>query len=77
MKLDIKGKDGFNRKIKRPPTLSITELAKEFGVTVQQIVGHLSKDKDCPKPVIKCLGKIRNTYYDPNEMRKWWAKIKS
>lgn len=77
MKLDTTGKLGIHCKTKRPPTLSITELAKEFGVTYSVITGHISKDKSAPKPVLKTKGTVRNTYYNPKEMREWWAKLKS
>ncbi len=55
----------------RKPLRAFRELADEFGITMEQLGGLMSRH-DGPKP------RLRNTdsWYDPAEMRAWWKGIK-
>jgi hypothetical protein len=55
-----------------PPLRTVTELAKEFGVTRHSLSGYLGNRKPAPKPVFRHR---YNTWYDPEEVRKWWKNL--
>lgn len=59
-----------------PPLRTFTELAEELGLSA----GHFAKllsDPAAPKPVLRSrsLSNGRNTYYEPNEVRKWFKTL--
>jgi hypothetical protein len=72
-KKDLQAKRG-----PRPPLRTVTEMAEEFGVSLQVLMAHLSQKKnDCPSA--KCsFARTRlvsgKTYYDPTELRAWWKR---
>lgn len=60
------------RKAKHRPLRTIEELAAEFGLTRQQLVGEMAHSltpEPHPKPEIIPGGK---KWYDPAAMRAWW-----
>jgi hypothetical protein len=60
------------------PLRSGKELAEEFGLTKNRFNG-LMRRKDAPKPKLKHKSDDAgsNTWYDPKEVRSWWANIKN
>lgn len=58
------------------PLRALRELADEFGVSVPKLSSELAKHPG-PKPQIvhRHGGSCSNSWYDPAEMRTWWAKI--
>ena len=54
------------------PLRTITELAKEFGVTRHSLSAYIGKRKPAPEPVFKHK---HNTWYDPKEVRGWWSRL--
>lgn len=50
-------------------------MCEEFGVSEGNLRMKLSMD-DAPSPVMEHSSiSVRNKYYDPDEMRKWWKSI--
>ena len=61
---------------KRRPLRMAKELAEEFGLNQGQLGKILAKDPLAPKPLIRTRGfgsRQGRTYYDPIEVRTWWA----
>ena len=59
----------------RKPLRTITELAQEFGVTVNQLAGCIGKDRNAPAYVFKngqTVNGNKSTWYNPDELRAWW-----
>ncbi len=59
----------------RKPLRTATELAEEFGVSVTALGGALTAN-GAPKPRLRNTSSARihsNTWYDPEEVRRWWA----
>lgn len=58
------------------PLRSFRELAEEFGVSMPKLATELAKH---PGPKAKLVhrhgGTHTNAWYDPAEMRAWWANI--
>ena len=53
------------------------EFAEEFGIT-QNMLTRLLKANSGPDPMsVSKTFCVRNIYYKPSEMRKWWASIKA
>lgn len=62
--------------IKRPPLRTAKELADEFGIDIRKFGGLLNR-KDAPKGVVRNKSfSTSNTYFEPNEVRRWWKSIK-
>ena len=61
----------FKRIENSKPLRSFKEMYEEFGVT-RHCLTRLMCHEGAPKPKIKVPS---NTYYDPDEMRKWWKSI--
>lgn len=58
-----------------PPLRTLVELAEEFCIPWRQLSGYLIADPDAPKPVLNNRSaRKRATWFNPQEMRKWWAK---
>ena len=64
----------------RKPLRTLRELADEFDVPYKSLQGALCRSKDAPSPVFATGGQKSstpsNTWYDPDEVRKWWANRK-
>lgn len=60
------------------PLRSLRELADEFGVSMQTVSSAIARHSG-PAPVLvhrrRSAGGTQNSWYDPVEMRAWWAKI--
>lgn len=63
-------------RVQRKPLRTFRELAEEFGVSMPKLASELGKHSG-PKPKIvhRHGGTHTNAWYDPVEMRAWWAKI--
>lgn len=63
---------------RRKPLISLKEMADEFGVPFKSLQGILARAKGAPKPIFSSGGQKsstpRNTWYDPQECRKWWRE---
>ena len=63
----------------RKPLRSLRELAEEFGVPHKTLQAKLARCKDAPKPIYSTgdhkTASQRNTWYDPQEVRAWWAAM--
>lgn len=72
----------FNRKEDRKnwkPLRTFKEMAEEFGVEKLDFM-RLMNHQHAPKPVTmqgKRTAGTLNRWYDPDEMRKWWADLKN
>ena len=61
----------------RKPLRTFRELAEELGLAAGQLRQAMATSKiPAPQPVMKAQGSVRNTWYDPTEVRKWWAQVK-
>ena len=62
----------------RKPLRTLKEMAAEFGVTKQTLVGYISHHEG-PHPVFASgyfdHSRSKRTWYDPDKMRKWWADV--
>ena len=57
------------------PLRSTRELADEFGVSLPKLASELAKNPG-PKPkLVNRHGGRSDSWYDPAEMRAWWAKL--
>ena len=75
MKLNIKW--GQNKPLHKPMR-TLPELAEEFGVNMHSLQADMQHHGG-PKPPIKHGGNYMRsavTYYDPDEVRKWWKEFK-
>lgn len=63
----------------RKPLRSLRELAEEFGVPHKTLQVKLARCKGAPKPRYSTgyhkTTSQRNTWYDPQEVRAWWAAL--
>jgi Zn-dependent peptidase ImmA (M78 family) len=63
----------------RKPLRSLRELADEFGVPYKTLQAKLARCKDAPKPIYSTgsskTASQQNTWYDPDEVRAWWASL--
>lgn len=59
----------------RKPLRNLRELAEEFGVPHKTLQAKLARCKGAPKPIYNTGSQQRNTWYDPQEVRSWWATI--
>ena len=63
----------------RKPLRSLRELAEEFGVQHKTLQAKLARCKDAPRPIYSTghwkTSSQRNTWYDPQEVRAWWAAL--
>ena len=58
--------------------LPLPELAEEFGITTATLSAYMQHHGG-PKAVLKHGGNYSRsavTYYDPDEVRKWWKELK-
>lgn len=60
------------RRPTRKPCRSARELAEEFGVPLMRLVRYLALDGPAPQLVLRSGYAVRNSWYDPEEVRKWW-----
>ncbi len=59
----------------RKPLRTFKELAQEFGLKRAVLTGYLSHHNG-PKPIFNTNNcSARNSWYDPDEMRKWWKEL--
>lgn len=60
----------------RPPLRSIKELAEELNVAHMALSRQMHADPEGPRPMYRtgASGENRNTWYNPKEVRAWWAK---
>ena len=58
------------------PLRTFREMAEEFGVRESTLRGLLSR-RNGPKPELTSVSSrsVRNSWYDPAEMRRWWKSI--
>lgn len=58
----------------RKPLRSLKELADEFGIKPQSLKMKMQHDPEAPKPKYATGGTTtpRNTWFDPEEVRRWW-----
>jgi hypothetical protein len=63
-------------RIHRKPLRTFKEMAEEFGVSERALVVFLGT-RGGPKPEIRSTGNctVSRTWYDPEEMRRWWKSI--
>ena len=63
----------------RKPLRNLRELAEEFGVPHKTLQAKLARCKDAPKPRYNTgswkATSQSNTWYDPAEVRAWWAAM--
>lgn len=63
----------------RKPLRSLRELAEEFGVPHKTLQAKLARCKNAPQPIYSTgdqkTASQRNTWYDPQEVRRWWAAM--
>jgi hypothetical protein len=63
----------------RKPLRSLRELAEEFSVEHRTLQAKLSRCKGAPRPIYSTgnhkTASQRNTWYDPDEVRAWWASL--
>jgi hypothetical protein len=59
---------------KLPPLRTFTELHEEFGVK-RNVFSAALRDENAPKPIMvkKNASAGTNSWYNPIEVRKWWA----
>lgn len=62
----------------RKPLRNLRELAEEFGIPHKSLQALLSRTKGAPKPIYSTGGgnrssSPRNTWYEPDEVRRWYA----
>ena len=74
--------DKFERrwdgKLSRVPLKTTTEMADELGVSPNWLGRYIKADQMAPKPKIDCRsGTVKNWWYDPREVRAWWAARKA
>ena len=62
----------------RKPLRTLKELADEFGISAKSLQAVLARKKGAPKPIFSTGGGSgstpQNTWYDPDEVRKWFAE---
>jgi hypothetical protein len=60
----------------KKPLRSARELAEEFGVSIFKLA-TLIKTRNGPAPKIKHRqgAIVKNTWYDPKEIRTWWKTL--
>ena len=63
----------------RKPLRTITELAEEFGLTLRMLTARMGHSGDAPNPIPSAgnSNSNQNTWYDPDEMRRWWREYLS
>lgn len=69
---------GFSKdnKVPKNPLRNLEELANELGVNRKTLQGKLAKIKGAPKAIFKHNnGKARTSWYDHQEVRKWWDSL--
>lgn len=63
----------------RKPLRNLRELADEFGVPHKTLQAKLGRRKDAPRPIYRTgsskTASQQNTWYDPDEVRKWWKGL--
>ena len=63
----------------RKPLRNLRELAEEFGVPHKTLQAKMARCKDAPKPIYSTrdyrTSSQRNTWYDPQQVRTWWAAL--
>lgn len=60
------------------PLRTTTEMADEFGVDRSLLGRLLKKDPAAPTPRVNSRSAtVKNLWYDPREVRKWWATRKA
>jgi hypothetical protein len=67
----------LSQRVGRPhkPLRSFRELAEDFGVSMGKLATELAKNPG-PKPKLVHRRHGRSdSWYDPSEMRAWWAKL--
>lgn len=57
------------------PLRSFRELAEEFGVGMQKLASEMAKHSGPKAKIVHHHGGHENSWYDPAEMRAWWAKL--
>jgi hypothetical protein len=58
----------------RKPLRTISEMADEFGVTKMSLVNFMRNSETSPKPKPVSKNSV-SVWYDPDEVRQWWAGI--
>ena len=61
----------------RKPLRSLRELAEEFGVKWQSLHATMRHDPNSPSPRYSTGHRgVKNTWFDPDAVRKWWKERK-
>ena len=64
----------LNRRKQYKPLRTTKELASELGLSVANLSRLLGKD-GAPKAKLKKNGKTHVSWFDPDEVKKWYKKI--
>ena len=70
----------FTKRLKsgevRKPLRTFKELCEELGVPIARMRMYIRWSKNPPKKKIPRRGVVKNTWYDPDEFKKWFSEIK-
>jgi hypothetical protein len=63
---------------RREPLRTLQEMADEFGVHRNVLIGAMRRDPNHPQPQLRSGGHggpvcAQRAWYSPTEMRTWWA----
>lgn len=63
---------------KRPPLLSLRELADEVGISTRQMASRFANHvADRPVAQLLVRGATSNAYFVAADLRAWWKKVSS
>ena len=61
----------------RKPLRTASEMAAEFGLSHQQLRGHMQRStENPPKPEMFTRGRRPAVWYVPDDVRAWWKRHK-
>lgn len=58
------------------PMRTLKEMANEFGVSMMTLRSQIA-NRNGPKGVARGNDSTRNHWYDPKDMRAWWASVQN
>ena len=61
-------------RVRRKPMRASRELAEEFGIATNALTRLMNADPNGPRPQLDLKGSVPGKWYDPAEVRAWWAK---
>ena len=59
---------------RRPPLRSLAEMAAELGISTHKLSAELHADPAAPRKRLQHHGAVCGTWYEPRELRAWWAQ---